>query len=482
MPISHRTVAPVQRPLLRALAATIAVAVLVGSVRAEVAAQQPSDAAVASFSLMDASTDAPVRGLDSITSDITINRDALPAGGVNVRVNTTSTRVGSVTMSAGSHTIVDGTAPYAVFGDVKGDFAAWSPPLGPVSVRVTLHSGPRGRGEVLDSVTRSLTFVSSTPTPTPVPTVKPTPLPTPAPAPALTPTPVPSASGISTPTPTTSPSATATPAPVRSSYNVSGIVIPEAFTGYRRMHFTEFPNTQALGQPPHPDTAQYLTPRPNVTDDCRYKDSSGRGIYCWKKTTSEGGGLLRQWLHTETTCGMAGTQHDPNGSCHYVNGPKWTLGERAEFIVSVVARFDDLPGRKVAYLRWCGPTVGTAGYCEDNFPEMQLSHGTCKGNAFHHHASRTTQDSYAACLDPNDWHLYQMHVRPGKFVDFYLDGRLLGHSTAYVTSDPSYWVAQAETLLAGQPLPTPHASGYIEWDAFAVDLPITYTTSAEIIP
>jgi hypothetical protein len=149
----------------------------------------------------------------------------------------------------------------------------------------------------------------------------------------------------------------------------------------------------------------------------------------------------------------------------------WTEGKRTDFVVSFVGRFDDLPGRKVAYLRWCGPPVGSPGYCEDDYPEMQLGGGTCRGYAFHHHASRTTKNSYPMCVDVGRWHLYQMHVKPGQFVNFYLDGRLIGHATQYVTSSPSMWVAQAETLLGNTALPTPHPQGYIEWDSFAVDVP-----------
>jgi hypothetical protein len=247
------------------------------------------------------------------------------------------------------------------------------------------------------------------------------------------------------------------------------------FSGYERTHFTEFPNTQALGQPPHPNTAQYLVPRPNTAQDCTYPDSSGRGRYCWLATTSEHDGVLDQWLHTETGSCHSNppfTQvHNGNGGCNYVSGPKWTLPNQDEFIISYVARFEDIPGRKVAYLRWCGPGVGQPGYCEDNFVEAKLDGGDCKGNAFHHHASSSGQSSYSLCIDLNDWHLYQMHVKPGQFVDFYLDEELVFHATTAVSTGTSYWVFQSETYLSGQPIPEPDFDGHIYLDNYAVDLP-----------
>jgi hypothetical protein len=273
---------------------------------------------------------------------------------------------------------------------------------------------------------------------------------------------------VATPAPTPAPTASPTPA-APAPANVSGITIPSPFAGYSRALFTEFPNKQALGSGPAADTAQVLKPR-----TCGFRDSSGRGSYCWPATTSEHDGVLDQWLHTESgSCRTSGWTfvHDPNGGCNYVNAPIWNLPDQTDFVVSLVAKFDDIPGRKVAYLRWCGPKVGATGYCEDDGPEGKLDGGDCKGNFFHHHDSSSTQNGYKLCLDFNVWHLYQMHVKPGRFVDFYVDNRLIAHATSGVTTADSFWVGQSETYLAGQTLPLPHSQGHILWDAFAVDLP-----------
>lgn len=237
----------------------------------------------------------------------------------------------------------------------------------------------------------------------------------------------------------------------------------------QRVIFTEFPNSQALGQPPHPDTAQHLRPR-----TCGFRDSSGRGFYCWGATTSEHDGVLDQWLHTETgTCKTSGWTHvhDGNGGCNYVNAPIWNLPDQDAFMVSLVAKFPNLPGRKIAYLRWCGPRIGEPGYCEDDYPEGKLDGGACKGNFFHHHYSRTTQNGWQLCRNLQEWHLFQMRVDPGVAVTTWIDGALLARATQYVTTDTSFWVGQAETYLAGQTIPEPDQQGHILWDAFAVDLP-----------
>jgi hypothetical protein len=369
--------------------------------------------------LVDPVTDARVRPL--VGGDVLGRPFALEAVGAGGGVGSVEFRLNGAALR------VENNAPFAAFGDAGGDFAAADVPDGGHRLEAHAYSGRQLGGSRLGSVT--LAFGVGTTPPGPVPTP-----------------------------------------PGPPSDNVSGITIPPAFAGYRRVAFTEFPNQTRLGDGLHPDTLRLVQPRPDAARDCTYRDSSGRGIYCTRRTTYESGGLLRQWLHTENP-GQSGIFHVPGGTMNYVSGLKWTLPDQSDFVVSVVARFDDIPGRKVAYLRWCGPRIGTPGYCEDNFPEARLDGGSCKGNAFHHHESRATQNGYALCIDLNDWHLYQMHVRAGRFVDFRLDGELIGHATQHVTNDASYFVFQSETLLQGQPIPFPHHSGWIEFDALAYDLP-----------
>lgn len=215
--------------------------------------------------------------------------------------------------------------------------------------------------------------------------------------------------------------------------------------------------------------------RPNWDHDCEYPDSSRRAIYCWRSTTSEHDGALWQYLHTETApCHNTSSPytyiHDGYGACNYVSGPKWNLPNQSDFVVSFVARYDVIPGRKVAYLRWCGPRVGDPGYCEDNFPEAKLE-GGLRGKAFHHLEGSSSQQAVSLNIDLAQWHLYQMHVKPCQYVDFILDGRTVLHATQGVTCDASYFVGQSETYLAGQAIPEPDNAGYIVWDEFAVDLP-----------
>jgi hypothetical protein len=292
----------------------------------------------------------------------------------------------------------------------------------------------------------------ATPTPTSVPTPIPTPVPTPVPTAVPTPEPTPAPAGC----------------------NASGIQIRGTISGYVRDGLADFCGNQPLGQLPTGNTATVLQPRPDAARDCTYNDSSGRGKYCWKATTSEHDGILDIWHHTETgSCKTSGFTfvHNGSGGCNYVSGPKWTLPDQDEFVVTYAARFDDIPGRKVAVLRWCGPGVGDPGYCEDNFVEGKLDGGACKGNAFHHLESSTQQNGKALCIDLNDWHEYRMHVKPGQFVDFILDGVTVLHATSGVTTDTSYWVFQTETYLAGQTIPEPDNQGHIEIDWLTIDLP-----------
>lgn len=277
----------------------------------------------------------------------------------------------------------------------------------------------------------------------------------------------------STPAPTATVASTPSPVPPIGCV-VSGVPVRAPPAGYHRERFADFCGNQPLGQLPSGNTATVLQPRPDAARDCTFNDSSGRGRYCWKATTSEGGGILDIWHHTETgSCKASGFtfQHNGSGGCNYVSAPKWTIPDQADFVVSYVARFDDIPGRKVAVLRWCGPKINTAGYCEDNFVEGKLDGGACKGNAFHHLESSSQQVSKSLCIDLNDWHEYRMAVKPGQYVDFILDGVTVLHATSGVTSAPSYWVFQTETYLSGQAIPEPDNQGHLQIDWLTIDLP-----------
>jgi hypothetical protein len=145
------------------------------------------------------------------------------------------------------------------------------------------------------------------------------------------------------------------------------------------------------------------------------------------------------------------------------------LPNQSDFVISYVAKLDDIPGRKVAYLRWCGPKINTAGYCEDNFVEAKLEPGP-RGNFFHHLESSNQQQQKSLNIELDEWHLYQLWVKPGQFVEARLDGNLVARFTQGVTTNDSYWVFQSETYLGGQSIPIPHNQGHLLFDKYSVDL------------
>lgn len=352
------------------------------------------------------------------------------------------------------------------------------------AVSVSLGGHPaEARGRVCHGWNPTCRTPAPSPTATPLPTIEPTPIPTvaPTPTPTITPTPAPTVTPTPTlaptPTPTVeptpTPTVTPTPSPSPASCDVSGLTIPDTRAGYTREFKLDFCGQQSLGtSTPDPITAVWLRPRPDIARDCSYLDSSQRGHYCWKKTTSEHDGILDQWLHTETTCGMSTTVHDPTGTCNYVNAPLINGGDRDQYSVYLIARFDDIPGRKIAYLNWAW---GTNVNGEDDFPEAKLDGGDCKGNAFHHYdLLEKGQQAWQLCIDLNDWHLYEIEFQKrtaerSGYVTFRLDGAVIGTTTQYVPDDPMHWVGQSETYLSGQTLPYPYPQGHIQWDALALD-------------
>lgn len=245
------------------------------------------------------------------------------------------------------------------------------------------------------------------------------------------------------------------------------------------MAFTEFPNSQALGSGPSADTAQYLRPRPDVARDCTYNDSSGRGRYCWRATTSEHDGVLDIWLHTETGSCHNGLdrpftkQHDPAGGCNFVSAPLAQTNRQCIQDVHLVSKYPLLPGRKIAHLLW---NTGTNVNGEEDHPEGKLDGGSNKGIAAHHYYGGGGQRVWDLNTNLQAWHLWTLRFHCNNptgtgFVEFWMDGHLIGRSTDRIPPDPMWWVAQIETYLAGQAIPELDGQGHVLFDAFAVDIP-----------
>jgi beta-glucanase (GH16 family) len=95
-------------------------------------------------------------------------------------------------------------------------------------------------------------------------------------------------------------------------------------------------------------------------------------------------------------------------------------------------------GYKSAWLRY-----GSG--CEDDFPEQNWTDTIV---AFHHPCNGGSQDAYETGAKWNAWHTVSTEWTPGN-VRFYLDGKLVGHSTRSVASSPLSYVMQNESALEG---------------------------------
>lgn len=237
--------------------------------------------------------------------------------------------------------------------------------------------------------------------------------------------------------------------------------------GWTRKVTSTFSETTQLGSWPGPVAAVDWRNRPAGA-----KDSSGRGTYDSSKTVSEANGLLDIWIHSE----VAGKPrvHDPAGQ-RYVAALLPRIGHTKGARVSICMRADTIPGYKLAYLLW--PSEGPGNYHgEIDYPELKLTGGSTTAYAFMHYAPKPSsgkkQDWFNSGASAQSWHAYTIEWNPKAstpYVKFYLDGKLIGHSTQYVPTLTMQYVMQNETYVSGD-LPAP-AQGHIQVDWLTIDLP-----------
>ncbi|MEZ4699278.1 MAG: DUF4397 domain-containing protein [Rhodothermales bacterium] len=115
----------------------------------------------ASLSLIDASTDSPIPGFDPIAEGAVLDLSALPIG-LTVRANLTGD-AGSVRFDLNDieGIRVENEAPYALFGDVDGDYAAGRLPVGSHTLSATAFAEAQAGGAVLETASVSFTVVNS---------------------------------------------------------------------------------------------------------------------------------------------------------------------------------------------------------------------------------------------------------------------------------------------------------------------------------
>ena len=103
---------------------------------------------VISYTLVNAATDIDIR---TLKNGDTINLNAMPSNLLNIRANTNPATVGSVKMSLTGGQIANITetnAPYALFGDINGNYNNWTPLSGKYILTGTPYSAGGGTGTV----------------------------------------------------------------------------------------------------------------------------------------------------------------------------------------------------------------------------------------------------------------------------------------------------------------------------------------------
>ncbi|GAB3853096.1 hypothetical protein GCM10028822_21510 [Hymenobacter terrigena] len=115
---------------------------------------------ITSFTLVNADTDLDIQ---TLTSGTTLTLAALPTRNLNIRANTTPAIVGSVTFDLSgpeTHAGIENQAPYALFSDLNGDYAAWTPLNGTYTLTATTFDAAQGGGTQGSGLTISFVVVA----------------------------------------------------------------------------------------------------------------------------------------------------------------------------------------------------------------------------------------------------------------------------------------------------------------------------------
>ncbi|WP_345121520.1 PQQ-dependent sugar dehydrogenase, partial [Hymenobacter antarcticus] len=123
------------------------------------------DCATTSFTLVDA--DAPEDiDIQPLVNGSVLNLATLPTRSLNIRANANPATTGSVVFAlsgAQTQNVTDSGVPYALFGDVNGDYNSWTPAVGSYVLTATPYSGLNGSGAAGPPLTISFTVTDSNP-------------------------------------------------------------------------------------------------------------------------------------------------------------------------------------------------------------------------------------------------------------------------------------------------------------------------------
>ncbi|GAA4872693.1 glycoside hydrolase family 16 protein [Kitasatospora terrestris] len=269
------------------------------------------------------------------------------------------------------------------------------------------------------------TAAPTTPTASPTPTAAPTPTPTPSPSESPFATPKPTPTATSTPTATADPSASGT---LTFSDDFTGSSVPlGSWTGCSSNG--PIANSHCSGLPAAVDAKWWAYPS-------GWKDTSKNGTYNPAKALSIADGQLNIHLNRDST----GT---------WVAAPTPKLPANTTYgTYEVTWKASCAAGYKVAWLLW-PDSDRWPGDGEIDFPEGDLCGNV---SAFMHRQNGTSggdQDAYSTGIKTaGNWHVSRIEWQPND-LKFYLDGKLIGHSTSRVPNTPMHWVLQSETALDG---------------------------------
>ena len=117
-----------------------------------------TDLKVNSISLINADTNQPIAGHETITASKTIDLASLPTRNLSIRANTAA-GVKSVRFSVpGVTNRVESIKPFALLGDNNGDFNAWNPAPGAYAITTTGYAGTGATGATGAPLAVTLTF------------------------------------------------------------------------------------------------------------------------------------------------------------------------------------------------------------------------------------------------------------------------------------------------------------------------------------
>ncbi len=122
-------------------------------------ASTTSSLAVTRFVLINADTDQPIMELKD---GMTLSLSQLPTRHLNIRADTSPSVVGSVRFGLNSNPNyrLERNAPYALAGDLSGDYRSWTPASGTYQVTATPYTSSDGSGTPGSALTIKINVIN----------------------------------------------------------------------------------------------------------------------------------------------------------------------------------------------------------------------------------------------------------------------------------------------------------------------------------